>query len=331
MGIGLKRILMTSCATLLVHLISPLSAVAQDYPIRPIKIVVPFAPGGSTDIVARMLGQRLATSMRQPVIVENKPGATGILGVDAVAKAQPDGYTLLVTTSSSLMSSRFMYEKLPFIVERDLSLVYQVAQVPAVLVVNSDLRVNSASELLKYVSTNKGKLAYGSWGLGTPAHLAGAYMDFKQHGEMAHAVYKGESLVMQELLAGRVHMAFITASIAAPHIAAGNVRGLAVTSARRTPSLPQVPTMQEQGVLDPAYRLTGWIGLAVPASTPSAIVKRLNDETRKAVQEEGFRSRVTELGMDPLADSSPEAFKSAFQHDLPIWGELIKQAGIKPQ
>lgn len=307
------------------------SAQAENYPSRPIKIVVPFAPGGSTDIIARMLGQRMSVSMGQPVIIENKPGATGIIGVESAAKAPADGHTLLVTTSGSLMGTKFMYEKLPFNVESDLRLTYQISQLPAVLVVNSSLPVNTVPQLLHYVAANRGRLVYGSWGLGTYAHLGGAYMDASQKGEMVHSIYKGEAITMQEVLAGRVNITFISASIAAPHIMAGAVKALAVTSAKRTPSLPNVPTMLEQGVTDLGYQMNGWIGLAVPAKTPAFIVNRLAEETRKAISQPDFQSRLADMGMEAIPDSSPDAFTAVYQRDLPNWGRLIRQAGIKPQ
>ena len=197
---------------------------AQAYPNKPIRMVVPFAPGGATDVLARVLGEKMAPGLGQPVIIDNKPGAAGIIGTDAVAKAPADGYTIVLSLSNSLLTNQFLYEKLPYDTQRDLTLVYQIATAPLVLVVHPSVPANTGPELLKYVAANKGKVAYGSYGVGAYPHLAGAHMSLTQKAEMNHIAYKGESPMLQDLIGGQIQMAFASALVAKPHIEAGKLR-----------------------------------------------------------------------------------------------------------
>lgn len=317
------------CATASVlALCAGATAQAQTYPSKPIKMVVPFAAGGATDVLARVIGQKLAASMGQPVIIDNKPGAAGIIGTDAVAKAAPDGYTIVLSLSNSLLTNQFLYEKLPYDPQRDLTLVYQIAMAPLVLVVHPSVPAKTAPELLKYVSANKGKLAYGSYGIGAYPHLAGAHMSLTQQADMSHVAYKGEAPMMQDLIGGQIQMAYASALQAKPHIESGKVRAIGVTGERRMSTLPKVPTLVEQGLKDEAYRVTGWLAMAAPAGTPKPIVQRLADEVRKATQQADVREKVAAMGFE-IKDSSPEAFAAAYKLERPVWERLIKQSGAK--
>ncbi|MDM0031359.1 tripartite tricarboxylate transporter substrate binding protein [Variovorax sp. J22P271] len=298
------------------------------WPSKPIKMVVPFAAGGATDVLARVIGEKLAAGLGQPVIIDNKPGAAGIIGTDAVAKAAPDGYTIVLSLSNSLLTNQFLYEKLPYDTQRDLTLVYQIAMAPLVLVVHPSVPVKTGPELLKYVSENKGKLAYGSYGVGAYPHLAGAHMSLTQKADMNHVAYKGEAPMLQDLIGGQIQMAYASALVAKPHIEAGKLKAIGVTGERRMSTLPNVPTLAEQGLKDEAYRVTGWLAIAAPANTPKPIVQRLADEVRKATQQPDVQAKVAAMGFE-IKDSSPEAFAAAYQKERPIWERLIKQSGAK--
>ncbi|MDL9999542.1 tripartite tricarboxylate transporter substrate binding protein [Variovorax sp. J22P240] len=303
-------------------------AQAQTYPNKPIKMVVPFAAGGATDVLARVLAEKMAAGLGQPVIIDNKPGAAGIIGTDAVAKAAPDGYTIVLSLSNSLLTNQFLYEKLPYDTQRDLTLVYQIAMAPLVLVVHPSVPVKTGPELLKYVSANKGKVAYGSYGVGAYPHLAGAHMSLTQNADMNHVAYKGEAPMLQDLIGGQIQMAYASALVAKPQIEAGKVKAIGVTGDRRMSTLPNVPTLAEQGMKDEAYRVTGWLAIAAPGNTPKPIVQRIADEVRKATQQPDVQAKVAGMGFE-LKDSSPEAFAAAYKQERPVWERLIKQSGAK--
>jgi tripartite-type tricarboxylate transporter receptor subunit TctC len=305
-------------------------AVAQTpaYPSKPVRIIVPFAPGGATDILARLLGEKMAPKLGQPVVVENKPGAAGIVGTDLVAKAPPDGHTLVLGLSNSLLTNQFLYEKLPYDVQRDLALVSQIAVAPLLLVVHPSVPANNANELLQHISRNKGKLSYGSYGIGAYPHLAGAHMSDTQNGDMSHVPYKGEAPMVQDLLGGQIQMAYASALQAKPHIEAGKLKVLGVTGEQRIATLPNVPTLMEQGLKDEAYRLTGWLAVAAPAGTPKPVLQRIADELRDACEQPDVKARIVGMGFDVKA-STPEAFAVVYKRELPVWQRMVKQSGAK--
>lgn len=304
------------------------AAQAQTFPGKPIRLVVPFPPGGATDILARMLGEKLAVAFKQPVVIENKAGAAGIIGTDAVAKAPPDGHTLVLSLSNSLLTNQFLYTKLPYDTQRDLALVYQIATAPLVLVVHPSVPANTGPELLQYVKANKGKLAYGSYGTGAYPHLAGSHMSLTQQADMNHIPYKGEAPMMQELIGGQIQMAYASALQAKPHLEAGKIKAIGVTGERRMSTLPHVPTLAEQGLKDEAYRVTGWLALAAPAGTPKAVIDRIAAEVRAATRQPDVQARIAAMGFE-ARDSSPEAFAAVYKQELPVWERLIKQSGAK--
>lgn len=304
------------------------AAQAQTFPGKPIRLVVPFPPGGATDILARMLGEKLAVAFKQPVVIENKAGAAGIIGTDAVAKAPPDGHTLVLSLSNSFLTNQFLYTKLPYDTQRDLALVYQIATAPLVLVVHPSVPANTGPELLQYVKANKGKLAYGSYGTGAYPHLAGSHMSLTQQADMNHIPYKGEAPMMQELIGGQIQMAYASALQAKPHLEAGKIKAIGVTGERRMSTLPHVPTLAEQGLKDEAYRVTGWLALAAPAGTPKAVIDRIAAEVRAATRQPDVQARIAAMGFE-ARDSSPEAFTAVYKQELPVWERLIKQSGAK--
>jgi tripartite-type tricarboxylate transporter receptor subunit TctC len=235
---------------------------------------------------------------------------------------------VVVSLNTSLLTNQFLFSKLPYDPQRDLALVARLASAPVVLVVGGDVPVRNAQELVQYVKSNKGKLAYGSWGNGSYAHLAGAYMSKALDADMSHIAYKGEAPMLQELLGGQIQMVYASAASAKPHIDSGKLKAVGVTGDQRMPVLPNVPTLVEQGLKDDAYRLTGWVALAAPAKTPADIVQRLAKEVAAVSQAPDVRERIVAMGFIPLADT-PEGFQAAYRRDAPMWEALVKSSGAK--
>lgn len=317
-----------ACAFTCVALCLGTAVHAQTFPSKPIRLVVPFAAGGATDILARVMAEKMAPRLGQPIVVENKTGAAGIIGTDAVAKAPPDGYTLLLSISNAMLTNVFLYEKLPYDPRKDLVLVSQIATAPLVLVVHPSVTASTGPELLQYVGRNKGKLAYGSYGVGSYPHLAGAWMSATQQGEMNHIAYKGEAPMIQDVVAGQIQMAYATVLLAKPFLDSGKIKAIGVTGERRTAALPNIPTLMEQGLKDEAYLATGWLAFGLPARTPKAIVQRFADEARAACELPDVRARIVAMGFE-VKCSTPEAFAASYQRELPVWERLVKQSGAK--
>ena len=305
------------------------TALAQAaYPNKPIKIIVPFAAGGATDVLARVLAEKLTVGLGQPIVIDNKPGAAGIIGTDAVAKAAPDGYTLLLGLSNSMMTNQFLYKKLPYSPERDILPVYQIAIAPLVLVAHPSVPVSTGPELLKYVAANKGKVSYGSYGVGAYPHLAGAYMSLSQNADMSHVAYRGEAPMVQDLLGGQIQIAFASALQAKAHIEAGKLKAIGVSGERRMGTLPNVPSLAEQGMNDEAYRIAGWLAIGAPVGTPTAIVERIASEVRIATQMPDVIQRIVGMGFD-VQNSSPALFAASMVKERPVWERLIKVSGAQ--
>ncbi|MBX9831993.1 MAG: tripartite tricarboxylate transporter substrate binding protein [Burkholderiaceae bacterium] len=300
----------------------------SSFPTKPIKVIVPFAAGGATDVLARVLAEKMAVGLGQPIVIDNKPGAAGIIGTDAVAKAAPDGYTLLLGLSNSMLTNQFLYTKLPYSPERDIAPVYQIAIAPLVLVAHPSVPVNNGPELLKYIAANKGKVAYGSYGAGAYPHLAGAYMSQSQNADMSHVAYRGEAPMVQDLLGGQIQIAFASALQAKPHIEAGKLKAIGVSGERRMGTLPNVSSLAEQGLNDEAYRVAGWLALGAPAGTPPAILDRIAAEVRKATEQPDVAQRIAAMGFD-VQNSSPALFAAAMVKERPVWERLIKASGAK--
>ncbi len=297
---------------------------AQDYPAKPVKIIVPYAPGGTSDFVARLIGQQYGERMKGVFVVENKPGAGGRLGFDAAAKSAPDGYTLLSTDSSFAMLPA-LYPSLPY-ASSDLQPVSLLTQVPLVLIASGKSGFRQLSDVLAYARANPGKLNFGSGGTGSATHLAGELLKHTARIDIVHVPFKGAGDAMSAVLAGNIELLVTAAPTAAPHIKAGRVQGIAVTSARRAAALPDVPTAGEGGLAD--FAITGWVGLSVPRGTPAAIVERLHKEAVASMASPDVIARLAALGAEPLANS-PAEFAQVIATETARWTEIVKAANIK--
>jgi len=303
-------------------------ALAQIYPAKPLRMIVPFPPGGAADIIGRILAQRLSEQLRQPVIVDNRAGASGNVGAEAVAKAQADGYTLLMGALTSHAINYTLERKvLRYDLERDLSPVTIVATVPYVLVVHPSVPVLSMQELIAYARARPGHLSYGSSGTGAPQRLAAEMLRLRTGIEMVHIPYKGSSQVITDLVGGQVLTAFESVPTALPHIRAAKLRALAVTTARRIPMLPEVPTMEEAAL--PSFEVSSTFGILAPAGTPRPLIERLNAETAKVVQLADVKERFLQQGAFATS-TTPEQAASRIRSEIAMWARVISEANIKP-
>src|SRR5216110_3353834 len=304
---------------------SPVSAQAPDpYPSKPLRFILPFPPGGPTDILGRLIGERLASSLGQPVVVENRGGAGGNVGAEAAAKSAPDGYTL-VLVAPSLAISPSLYSKLNYDPLRDFAPVSLVATVPNVIVTQPAL-APTLQEFIALAKAKPGGMNFGSGGSGTSNHLAGELFNLVTGAKLVHVPYKGVNLAMNDVLAGAIHLVVIGIPAAAPHIKAGRLRALALIAPQRASALPEVPTVGEAGV--PNFEVTTWYGILAPAGTPKAIVARLNAELVKTVHAPDLKERLAEMATDP-ATSTPEEFADYIKREIAKWGEVVRQAGLK--
>ncbi|MEI6300620.1 MAG: tripartite tricarboxylate transporter substrate binding protein [Betaproteobacteria bacterium] len=302
------------------------TALAQDrYPAKPLRIIVPFAPGGSTDIVARLLAERLAGPLGQPVVVENRPGAAGNIGADAVAKSAPDGTTLLMATTGVMAINNALYKNMSYDAARDLEPVIFAASITNVLAVPADLPAKNVAELIALAKAQPDKLSFASSGAGSSTHLSGELFKSMAGIEVLHIPYKGSSQALADLVAGRVSMIFDNMPSALPFIKAGRLRALGVTSSKRSPVLPDVPTIAEAGV--PGYESLSWSGIAVAAGTPREIVLRLNREINTILAAPDMRAKLAELGTDAIG-GTPEAFGEHVRAEREKWSRLIRERNI---
>lgn len=322
----MRKLLQTLGLMVVVALVLPAQAqLATD---KPVRIVVPFAAGGPTDVVARVLAPRLAAGLKRPVIVENRVGATGAIGAAHVAKSPPDGDTLLLGTSSILAASPNLTLNLPFDSVRDFTPISLVATIENILVVHPSVPAHTVKELVAYARANPGKLSYASSGVGSTYHL-GAEMFRAMTGiEWTHVPYKGAAPAIQDVLAGHVQVMFDNASSAIQNMKSGRVRALGVASLRRYPGLPDLPTIAEEGL--PGYETTIWIALFVPARTPVSVVQQLNQEVQLAVNSAEYKERLQGLDMQPRVSTSQE-LAEYLKSDLAKWARVVKDAGIKPE
>ena len=296
------------------------------YPEKPVHLVAPFAAGGATDAVARSLGQRLSKIWGQPVIVDNRPGAGGNLGADLVAKSAPDGYTLLVSSPAEVAINPFLYAKMPFDPAKDLIAVTKVATAPLVLVVNAKSPARSVAELVQYIKSRKGAANYASSGSGGPQHLAGEWFRSMSGTEMTHVPYKGGNPATNDLLGGQVDMFFSGLPPALPHIKAGTLRALAVTTAQRSPLLPGVPTVVESGY--PGFAMENWQGVFAPAGTPPAVVAKIAQDIATIAADKEFIAQLSAQGAVPEA-MKPAEFASFVGEERLKFARLVKESGAK--
>ena len=301
-------------------------AFGQDYPNKPIKFIVPYPPGGGTDVIARILQEPLAIELGQPIIIENKGGAAGNLGTDIVAKAPADGYTILFTLSSHTINPK-LYDNLPFDVERDFAAISLATLVPQILVANPKVAANNVTELIALAKANPGKLNYASVGTGSPAHIAGELLKLKAGIDMVHVPYKGGGPAVIDTIGGQVELAFVSMPAAWQHVKAGKLKALAVTSAARSLTAPDVPTIAETV---PGYVVDSWYGALAPAKTPPAAVAKLNAAFAKVLDNPQVKERLLAQGAE-AAPSSPAEFDRRIKEELAKWDLVIKTAKIKPE
>lgn len=298
------------------------------YPERPIRMLVGFAPGGGTDTTARAIGQRLAVALGQPVIVDNRPGAAGNIAADIVAKSQPDGYTLLMGTIAALAINPTLFGNLPFDPARDFAPISQAVNSTNVLVVNPGVHATSVKELITLAKVAPGKVLYGSSGVGGAGHLAGELFSTLAGVRMTHIPYKGGGPVMIDLLAGHVQCVFATAATAIPHMKAGKIRPLGVTTLKRAGMLPDIPTIAEQGLKD--FDANNWYGILAPARTPNAIVHRLNEAIVKVLSDPELKHYLFAQGLDP-APTTPAQFGAYVKSEMSKWASIVRSAGASSQ
>lgn len=311
-------------ATALATTLASTSAMAQAWPSKPISLIVPFPAGGTTDVLARALAEKLQQNLSQPVIVESKPGAGATLGADFVAKAKPDGYTLLVGAVHHTIASS-VYKKLPYDFQKDLAPITTIALVPNVLVVNAATPAKNVAELVALLKSQPGKHNYGSNGNGTAQHLIGTQFENMTGTDFSHIPYKGSAPLATDLLGGQITMSFDTVTPVLPHIKAGKLRPLAVTTAKRSSALPDVPTLDEAGLK--GFNIGTWFGVLAPAATPKDIVARLNTEMVKIIQSPEFRKRMAEIGAEPIGDSTDQ-MAAQIKSETEKFAKLVKDAKV---
>lgn len=299
---------------------------AQTYPSRPITFVVPGPPGGATDTVARALAEDMGKRLGQPIIVDNKPGGGGVIAVQAVTRGAPDGYTVLLSHSTPLINTPYLYAHVPYDVRRDLAFVTEVAVGKIVLAVTRDVPAKNVQEFLAWAAKNKGKVSFGSYGVGSFPHLVGAHLNQTRGLDMTHVAYKGEAPMVQDMLAGNISWAIGSVTTLGPQIKSGRLRALAVMGDKRIKEMPDVPTMTEAGMTDQEMRPPAWIGLFARSGTPAAILSRLESEARASVQSPAMRARFDAMALEPVGNSSAE-FRREFDASEPVMGRLIKASG----
>lgn len=298
-----------------------------NFPEKPVKFIVPFTPGGSNDVIARVVGEKLSQYWGQPVIVENKPGAGGNIGAGFVANSAPDGYTLLVAANNVLTINPSLYSRVPFNPLKDFAPVTLLGSVPMLLVVNPSLKVNTVSELIAAAkAAPNGGLSYASAGIGTPHHLAAALFSSMANVPMIHVPYKGAGPAVTDVLSGLVPVMFGASNTLIPHIKTGGFKAVAVTGTQRLPMLPDVPTVAESGL--PGYYADIWVGLVAPASVPQNIIVKINADVTRALKDPLVRAKLDQQGLIP-AFNSPSEFADLIKKDLARWTKVVKETGAK--
>ncbi|MBU4611866.1 tripartite tricarboxylate transporter substrate binding protein [Achromobacter sp. GG226] len=326
-----RRLALSLLAGALCAIGLPTVHAAESYPNKPIRVIVGLPPGGATDILARLLAEKMAPALGQTMLVENRPGAGAIIGTDAVAKAAPDGYTISLILSNAVIANQFLYSQLPYDPGKDIAYIYQLVDAAVVLAATAEQPFQTAPQFAAYAQANPGKLTYGSYSPGSYGHVAMAYLDDRLKSQMTHVGYKGEAPMLQDMLGGRVDVAFGSAVNMTPHVQSGKLKFLGVTGPRRMSVLPDVPTLVEQGLTDEPFKVFGWAGLIAPAGTPRPILDRLASETRKVLADPDVQQRIRALGFEPVLDSSPQKTRARYDADVPIWKKLVEASGAKIQ
>jgi tripartite-type tricarboxylate transporter receptor subunit TctC len=320
MSINLKCI-----ALVLTLAIATLAARADDYPSHPIKIIVPYAPGGAADAIARIVGKHVSESIGQPVVIENRGGAGAIIGTEDVHKADPDGYTLLLGQSGPISINPGVYKELPYDPERDFAPITMTTAFPYILVVNAKLPVKSLQDLVAMVKAKPGEFNYGTTGVGAANHLLAELFSSRAGLKMIHVPYRGTALAVADLLAGQVTMVFSDPVSALPHIQAGTLRALAVSTKDRSPVAPDVPTVAESGY--PGFDAFGWHGFLAPANTPAPIIQKLHDQIVAAINDPPTMALIVGQAMQIVGDT-PEEFAAFIKKDIALWKDVATQANV---
>lgn len=323
-----KWIAYTLASIALASTVLATDATAQDWPTRPVRIVVGYPPGGGTDVLARAIGEKLSAMWGQPVIVDNRPGASGIVGADAVAKSAPDGYTLIFVVSSHAVNDT-LYAKVPYRTERDFVPVAFVGSIPNILVVRPTLPVNSVAEFVAYAKANPRKLNYASGGLGISNHLTMERFKLAAGIDIVHIPFKGGAPSLAALLGGQVDVMFNTLSTTLPHVQSGALRALAVTSARRSPLVPDVPTLIEAGF--PEFEASEWWGILAPAGTPPGVVDKINASVTKVIESPEMQEKLVRKQGLVFQATKPADFAKFLNSESVRWGQVIKAANIEQQ
>ncbi len=314
-------------AVALIALAMSIGGHAAEYPTKPIRLIVPFSPGGSNDIMARLAAQKFTENLGQQVIVDNRPGASGIVGTELATEAQPDGYTLLMM-SLTLTVNPSLYRKLPYDTVKDLIPVSLIASAPLMLVVNPSLPVKSVQELIDHAKANPGKLNFGSGGAGTTPHLAGEMLNTMAGLQMTHVPYKGGGPALADLVGGQIQLMLENIPSTLPFVKAGKLRALAVSGKKRSPLVPDLPTLDEAGLK--GYEIVGWNGLFFPAGTSPAIVKTIHSQTVTMLTQPDVKERLARLGAEAVGNS-PAEFAAFIRAEIDKWARIVKQAGLKAQ
>jgi tripartite-type tricarboxylate transporter receptor subunit TctC len=301
------------------------TAFAQSYPTKPVKLIVPFPPGGAVDVYARTVQPALAEQLGQTIVIENKTGASGMIGADSVAKAAPDGYTVLVGNVATLAMNVGIYKKMPYDPVKEFAPVMQTVMVNYALVVHPSVPAKDVKELVAYAKANPGKLSYGSSGSGSAQHMAAELFKAATGTDITHIPYKGTGALVGDLVAGHVSMAIADQASMMPQVKAGKLRALAVGGLKRSPEYPDIPTIAESGNL-PGFEAVAWQGIAVPAATPPAIVKRLNEAFLKAQAAPGMKEKLIAAGLTPVG-GAPEEFGTYIKSEIAKWSKVAKDIG----
>lgn len=322
-----RRVCGAALAALALPGLAPLDAAAAQFPVRPVRFVVASSPGGALDVLARLVGPKLTEKWGQPVVVDNRAGAGGVIGTEIVANATPDGYNILVI-AQGYTANPFLYKKLPYRTPDDFAPITILAYGPNVLVVHPSVKAKSVKELIALAKQQPGKLNYATSGVGAASHLAIEMFKRMARVEMVHIPYKGAGAATAAVVAGQVQLLFTSTGAAMPHIKSGRLRALGVTTAKRSPALPDVPTIAQTG-LD-GFQVDGWYALMAPAKTPKAVIDRIYRDTAAVLKQPDIVARIEAVGLEP-AGIPPKEFSDYIGAELRKWGALIREAGIKPE
>lgn len=299
----------------------------KDYPNRPIRLVVPFAPGGTADTISKIVADKLTVQLGKPVLLDHRIGANSVVGSTIVAQSNPDGYTMILVAAGFSVNPS-LRKTMPYDSVRDFSPISLVGKGPYLLVVHASTPATNVSDFVSWIKSNPGKIPYASTGIGSPPHLAGELLRSMAGAHMIHVPYNGGGAVLPDLLSGRVPVHYSSVSTAGPHVRAGKLRAIAMTTPKRSPSMPEVPTFDESGYK--GYDVSGWYGLLAPAKTPTALINRINSEIHKMVTDAEAQKRLFVAGIEP-APNTPGEFSALIKSEIPKWAKLMKAAGVEPE